>query len=593
MSTIKSATRVLPAQPSLENLKKQARALLKEACAGDPQAQARVLAHHPALAREGAFDAARFTLNGAQLVVAREYGFASWPKLKAELDRRAAHAGLVLPAGTKLPLIVLREHVLCPYSTLHSGIVDAAFARAAEVAMASPDSYAFCVLSRVASSSAPSLEGLHAVGAIAQVEKVSGANGAALVRLRYRGRAQLTSVHDAEGFRFAEPRSVGEPRLSSADSHAALQRLYRTLEPLSRRIEWLPRAELARYKNTGNLPQLIAAAASECNLAQKQSLLEARDQRAMVERLCEALEPLVRVHSPPSLAGSAPPAAEPPACLVVLHADGHSQLLGRRYSLDQPSTRIGRAADASVLLPSSAVSRLHARIEREGTDFVLIDQGSMNGSFVGEGAEPVARHVLSDGEEFAIGDAILRFACGPDLRAKCGAAIDYIAEHDALTRAKRESAFRAEAERCVLRARGSEAALSLLLLEIDSLAECAEQNGSLVGNALLSRVAALLRTELPPNACVGRCAGDRLAVTLPELEPSQAWRIAEQLRSAIAQRPFVVSRKAVAATVSVGVSTLYRMTGAEELLSDASAALARAVDAGRNAVAGPSEEAAV
>jgi ankyrin repeat protein len=67
----------LPADPSLEHLRKQAKALRQSA--GDPQARALVERYHPD-------PPAQLKLADAQLVVARAYGFPSWPKLRAHLD---------------------------------------------------------------------------------------------------------------------------------------------------------------------------------------------------------------------------------------------------------------------------------------------------------------------------------------------------------------------------------------------------------------------------------------------------------------------------------------------------------------------------
>ena len=72
----------LPAAPSLEQLRKQAKDLLRAHRAGDPEAIARVEAYRP---KEP------LKLTGAQLVIAREHGFASWPRLRAYVARVAAH----------------------------------------------------------------------------------------------------------------------------------------------------------------------------------------------------------------------------------------------------------------------------------------------------------------------------------------------------------------------------------------------------------------------------------------------------------------------------------------------------------------------
>ncbi len=68
---------MLPAQPHLDHLRREARDLLRAARAGDGRATARILALSD-----------RVTLAAAQLAVARDYGFASWAKLKVEVQAR-------------------------------------------------------------------------------------------------------------------------------------------------------------------------------------------------------------------------------------------------------------------------------------------------------------------------------------------------------------------------------------------------------------------------------------------------------------------------------------------------------------------------
>src|SRR5262252_6898714 len=86
-------TRTLPDHPSLENLKKQAKDLARDYRAGRPEAVARVAAGRPNVAT--APGGRRFTLADAQLVVAREYGLKSWPRLLQHLaldaGRRRCH----------------------------------------------------------------------------------------------------------------------------------------------------------------------------------------------------------------------------------------------------------------------------------------------------------------------------------------------------------------------------------------------------------------------------------------------------------------------------------------------------------------------
>jgi hypothetical protein len=67
----------LPARPDLEQLRHQAKDLLRAAKGGDADAAARI-----------ARVSDRMILASAQLAIARAYGFASWPQLKTEVLRR-------------------------------------------------------------------------------------------------------------------------------------------------------------------------------------------------------------------------------------------------------------------------------------------------------------------------------------------------------------------------------------------------------------------------------------------------------------------------------------------------------------------------
>src|SRR5262249_52171643 len=81
--------RQLPSRPNLDQLKHQARDLLNAQRAGDDEALRRIRESHPRLAQASEADvrSARLTLSGAQLVIAREYGFVSWSRLKDYVEK--------------------------------------------------------------------------------------------------------------------------------------------------------------------------------------------------------------------------------------------------------------------------------------------------------------------------------------------------------------------------------------------------------------------------------------------------------------------------------------------------------------------------
>ena len=94
MSDFAPPTRALPASPNLEQQKKLARELVTAARAGDKTAVARFRAHHPRYtqtANDSSDRQARSpSLHEAQLVIAREYGFASWPTFKHHIESLSA-----------------------------------------------------------------------------------------------------------------------------------------------------------------------------------------------------------------------------------------------------------------------------------------------------------------------------------------------------------------------------------------------------------------------------------------------------------------------------------------------------------------------
>jgi ankyrin repeat protein len=80
--------RGLPGNANLEQLKKGAKSFQRAVRAGDGGAATVVREFHPRMsdAQPGSPELARFTRADAQLVIARQFAFQSWPKLKAHLD---------------------------------------------------------------------------------------------------------------------------------------------------------------------------------------------------------------------------------------------------------------------------------------------------------------------------------------------------------------------------------------------------------------------------------------------------------------------------------------------------------------------------
>jgi len=105
-------TRRLPAQPDLLHLEHHAKDLLKAHRARDPRAIQRLREFHPRMREytDTEIAAMPLSLSDAQCAIAREYGFPTWPKLKALVDGGNS-AELELLAHERISNAVFRRAV--------------------------------------------------------------------------------------------------------------------------------------------------------------------------------------------------------------------------------------------------------------------------------------------------------------------------------------------------------------------------------------------------------------------------------------------------------------------------------------------------
>jgi FHA domain/zinc-ribbon domain len=92
------------------------------------------------------------------------------------------------------------------------------------------------------------------------------------------------------------------------------------------------------------------------------------------------------------------------ACLVIRSGGGRS---GETYALRAERVTIGRHPDADIFLDDVTVSRNHAAVLRDGDTYTLVDEGSLNGTYVNRRRGD--RVVLADGDELQIGKYKLTF----------------------------------------------------------------------------------------------------------------------------------------------------------------------------------------
>jgi hypothetical protein len=93
-----------------------------------------------------------------------------------------------------------------------------------------------------------------------------------------------------------------------------------------------------------------------------------------------------------------------PASLTLLSGARKGQ---GHFPLKSGQLVMGRATDADITLNDPGISRHHARIVREGDDFIVEDLGSTNGTEVN--GQLVKRRRLADGDRVRLGSSTLQF----------------------------------------------------------------------------------------------------------------------------------------------------------------------------------------
>ncbi len=110
------------------------------------------------------------------------------------------------------------------------------------------------------------------------------------------------------------------------------------------------------------------------------------------------------------------------------------------FAIGKKPVRIGRdPGQADLVIDDPLLSKLHVRLETKGDSFVLIDEGSRNGTFVaGKRADSKKELKLKDGDEITLGLTSMKFRSGaagaeaPPIRRFLGSTQEYFKITDLL-----------------------------------------------------------------------------------------------------------------------------------------------------------------
>lgn len=159
----------------------------------------------------------------------------------------------------------------------------------------------------------------------------------------------------------------------------------------------------------------------------------------------------------------------------------------------------------------------------------------------------------------------------------------FLADHDPLTSLYTRRRFVEELGREIARAQRSGTGGAVLLLDLDDLKYVNDSLGHSTGDKLLTGLAQLLRKHVRANDMLARLDGDEFAILIAETRPSRVEIVVERLLKAVRNHFVDAGDQPVGVTGSAGVAFFPEHgANAEELLSRADQALARAKQRGRD-----------
>jgi diguanylate cyclase (GGDEF)-like protein len=159
------------------------------------------------------------------------------------------------------------------------------------------------------------------------------------------------------------------------------------------------------------------------------------------------------------------------------------------------------------------------------------------------------------------------------------------AQRDQLTGTWRRDALEEAGTREIARSRRHRRPLALLLLDLDHFKAINDRFGHQAGDEALRRFAVTAAACLRREDLFGRTGGEEFCILLPDTDEGGALRLAERIRTAIADLPLAFDGHPLHLTVSIGIALADGRNDWDSLARAADVALYRAKSEGRNRIA--------
>lgn len=160
----------------------------------------------------------------------------------------------------------------------------------------------------------------------------------------------------------------------------------------------------------------------------------------------------------------------------------------------------------------------------------------------------------------------------------------HLAEVDPLTNVFNRRAFLTLLDKSISNAQRTQTTLPVLVMDLDHFKKVNDSWGHRAGDDVLRHFVMLAHRCLRKEDVMGRLGGEEFAIFLPNAGMGGAMAVAERLRAMVEAHPVITEERAVALTVSIGVTLCTGGESADVVLQRADEAMYLAKERGRNRV---------
>jgi two-component system cell cycle response regulator len=254
---------------------------------------------------------------------------------------------------------------------------------------------------------------------------------------------------------------------------------------------------------------------------------------------------------------------------------------------DEPVV-LGREDSLPARIDDEGLSRVHAKVFREGTDFFVEDLDSTNGTRI-NGSALTTRRKLEDGDRIQLGhNTVLRVALLDTHEHEAQQRLYASAIFDPLTQVFNRGYFEHRLVAEFAFSRRHHTPLAILLVDLDHFKSINDTYGHQAGDEALRAMAGALRNTVRVEDVLARYGGEEFVVIARGIDRGGAMLFAERIRETIERTPFEHRGVTLRVTASVGVAALGEGTAyghSAELVAAADRAVYRAKNEGRNRAA--------